>query len=287
MDDTVRINGVLGPEASLPFLSLSGGTSGVQVLSPLLEQIAVGPTDGTVGVVVRNAAATGDAKLLLDANNQGGVAELKVLAGGNCELNAQFQFISFNNTSGLANLAIEPNIGGSNNGEVIFGYGFVNLSDRALKQNAPSEEHLVALLDLWSPQWKWWGRQRAIGTGAYERYCTLGLYAFGGNAPNVSRASSMKEACIAVNRFMRHRFPNGTWTSTAVLLNPRIGLHRDMQNMVGELNHAITLGNFTGGRVWIEDDEGISIEKISKNGTVRKLKGLWIDIPDKPRATLS
>ena len=70
VDDTLRINGVLAPEASLPFLSLSGGTSGVQVLSPLLEQIAVGPTNGTVGVVVRNAAATGEASLLLDANNQ-------------------------------------------------------------------------------------------------------------------------------------------------------------------------------------------------------------------------
>ena len=124
----------------------------------------------------------------------------------------------------------------------------------------PSEERLVALLDQWSLQWTWRGRQRAIGAGAYERYCTLGLYAFGGNAPNVSKASSMKEACIAVNRFMRHRFPHGTWTSIAVLLNPRIGLHRDMQNMVGKLNHAITLGTFNGGRVWIEDDEGTSIE---------------------------
>ena len=84
----------------------------------------------------------------------------------------------------------------------------------------PSEERLVALLDQWSLQWTWRGRQRAIGAGAYERYCTLGLYAFGGNAPNVSKASSMKEACIAVNRFMRHRFPHGTWTSIAVLLNP-------------------------------------------------------------------
>ncbi|OLQ10182.1 hypothetical protein AK812_SmicGene6059 [Symbiodinium microadriaticum] len=111
----------------------------------------------------------------------------------------------------------------------------------------PSEERLVALLDQWSLQWTWRGRQRAIGAGAYERYCTLGLYAFGGNAPNVSKASSMKEACIAVNRFMRHRFPHGTWTSIAVLLNPRIGLHRDMQNMVGKLNHAITLGTFNGG----------------------------------------
>ena len=132
VDDTLRINGALAPEASLPFLTLSGGSSGVQVLSPLLEQIAVGPTDGTVGMVIRNAATTGEAAVLLDANNQAGVAELKVRAGGNCELNALFQFISFNTTNGLANLAIEPNM---NDGEVIFGYGFVNLSDRSLKEN--------------------------------------------------------------------------------------------------------------------------------------------------------
>ena len=97
----------------------------MQVLSPLLEQIAV------VGMVIRNASPTGAASLLLDSNNQNGVAELVVLS------------ISFNNTSGLANLAIEPNIGGQNDGEVIFGYGFVNLSDRALKENVraiPEEE---------------------------------------------------------------------------------------------------------------------------------------------------
>ena len=155
MDDTVRINGVLGPEASLPFLSLSGGTSGVQVLSPLLEQIAVGPTNGTVGVVVRNAAATGEASLLLDANNQNGVAELKALAGGGVQLNSLFQFISMNNTNGLANLAIEPNTGGSLNGEVIFGYGHLNASDRRLKTNIRRvpNQHVQRLFDAVEPQY--------------------------------------------------------------------------------------------------------------------------------------
>ena len=43
VDDTLRVNGAIAPEASLPFLSLTGGSSGVQVLSPLLEQIAVVP----------------------------------------------------------------------------------------------------------------------------------------------------------------------------------------------------------------------------------------------------
>ena len=58
---------------------------------------------------VRNAAPTGEASLLLPGRH-----------GRACRFQ---QFISFNNRSGLANLAIEPNIGESSDGE-IFGYGF-------------------------------------------------------------------------------------------------------------------------------------------------------------------
>ena len=154
VDDTLRFNGALAPEASLPFLTLYGGSSGVQVLSPLLEQIAVGAPGETVGMVVRNAAPTGAASLLLDSNNQNGVAELVVLSGGGVQLNSFQQFISFNNTSGLANMAIEPNIGGQNNGEVIFAYGFTNLSDRAVKENirAIPEKELQETFDAVDPQ---------------------------------------------------------------------------------------------------------------------------------------
>ena len=153
VDDTLRINGVIAPEASLPFLSLSGGSSGVQVLSPLLEQIAVAP-NGSVGLVARNAAATGDASLILDSNAQNGLVELKALAGGGVQMNTLFQFMSFNTTNGIANLAIEPNIGGSNNGELIFGYGFVNLSDKALKTNVRdlSEKELQETFDAVEPR---------------------------------------------------------------------------------------------------------------------------------------
>ena len=122
----------------------------------------------------------------------------------------------------------------------------------------PTEHNLVELLDLWSRQWKHKGRWRAIGAGSYDIYCTVGLYVFAGNAPCLSKASIAKEACAALNHFLRDRFPDGKWTSLAVILNPRIGLHRDMGNMIGMPNHAIAVGDFTGGRVWIEDDEGMA-----------------------------
>ena len=66
----------------------------------------------------------------------------------------------------------------------------------------------------------------------------------------------MKKACNAVNHFLRERFPTQTWTSIAVLYNPSMPLHRDILNMIGHANHAITLGNFMEGRVWIEDENG-------------------------------
>ena len=66
----------------------------------------------------------------------------------------------------------------------------------------------------------------------------------------------MKKACIVVNHFLREHFPNQTWTSIAVLYNPSMPLHRDILNMIGHANHAITLGNFMEGRVWIEDENG-------------------------------
>ena len=131
VDDTFRVNGAIACEASLPFLSLSGGTSGVQVLSPLL----VGPPGGTVGTVIRNVAPTGESTVLLDSNNQAGLAELKVLSIGGCQLNAPDQTIALNTSSGPANLLIEANTGGGSDGEVICFYGFQNLSDESLKTN--------------------------------------------------------------------------------------------------------------------------------------------------------
>ena len=113
----------------------------------------------------------------------------------------------------------------------------------------PSEASLVQLLDAWSLRWKRKGRVRAVGPGAYEKYCTLGLYAHGGIS-GITWASNDEDACQAVNHFLKSRFPGKTWTSIAILCNPKMGLHHDLMNLKGHMNHAVTLGSFSGGRVW-------------------------------------
>ena len=112
----------------------------------------------------------------------------------------------------------------------------------------PSEANLVRLLDLWSAGWKHRGRTRAVGPGAYERYATLGLFGHGGVV--------------------------GVWNAT--------GLHRDIQNMPGHSNHALALGDYTGGRVWIEDDGGDSTAWLADKKGGRELRGRWLDMHDNP-----
>ena len=85
-----------------------------------------------------------------------------------------------------------------------------------------------------------------------------------------------EDACAAVNGFLRSRFPSGTWTSIAVLFNPRMGLHRDIQNMPGHSNHALALRDYTGGRVWIEDDDGDSTTWLADKKGGRELRGRWL-----------
>ena len=135
-------------------LSVRSDRTVMSCSSPMLPAAKLVVPNGSVGIVARNAAATGDASLILDSNAQNGLVELKALAGGGVQMNTLFQFMSFNTTNGLANLAIEPNIGGSNNGELIFGYGFVNLSDKALKTNVRdlSEKELQETFDAVEPR---------------------------------------------------------------------------------------------------------------------------------------
>ena len=78
------------------------------------------------------------ARLFLSTQNNApakGKGELVALANGGVQLNALDQNIVLNTTNSTANLVIEPNTGGGNNGEVICFYGFQNLSDERLKTN--------------------------------------------------------------------------------------------------------------------------------------------------------
>ena len=158
VNDTLRVNGVIAPEASLPYLFLSGGTTGLEMNTKFAAVTGLGDPGGFCELAVINQAPTGVARLFLSTQNNapaGGRGELVALANGGVQLNALNQFISLNTTSGIANLAVEPNTGGSSNGEVIFGYGHLNASDRRLKTNIRRvpEQHVQRLFEAVEPQY--------------------------------------------------------------------------------------------------------------------------------------
>ena len=141
-----------------PYLFLSGGTTGLEMNTKFAAVTGVGDPGGFCELAVINQAPTGVARLFLSTQNNapaGGRGELVALANGGVQLNALNQFISLNTTSGLASLAVEPNTGGSSNGEVIFGYGHLNASDRRLKTNIRRvpEQHVQRLFDAVEPQY--------------------------------------------------------------------------------------------------------------------------------------
>ncbi|OLP89116.1 hypothetical protein AK812_SmicGene29482 [Symbiodinium microadriaticum] len=138
VNDTLRVNGAIAPEASLPYLFLSGGTTGLEMNTKFAAVTGLGDPGGFCELAVINQAPTGVARLFLSTQNNapaGGRGELVALANGGVQLNALNQNIALNTTGGTANLVIEPNTGGASNGEVICFYGFQNLSDERLKTN--------------------------------------------------------------------------------------------------------------------------------------------------------
>ena len=103
----------------------------------------------TTGLVIKNTATTGVARLQLDANTAAGFAQLEVAPTGNCTLNAPGQEIWLQNRlTGQAPLIVETN------GVVTTAYGQNDLSDEKVKRNVRDAdlEELQAIFDRAAPK---------------------------------------------------------------------------------------------------------------------------------------
>ena len=69
VNDTLRVNGAIAPEASLPYLFLSGGTTGLEMNTKFAAVTGLGDPGGFCELAVINQAPTGVARLFLAAQN--------------------------------------------------------------------------------------------------------------------------------------------------------------------------------------------------------------------------
>ena len=165
--NSVLYNAIVSSPA---YLELIGGSTGVQAQGDL--QVVATVNSGNVTAEAMNLAPVGNARLRVACGSGEGL--LTTSSAGGVELFAPNQAIFLRTSSaGQANLIVESNTGGANDGEVIVNYGFQNLSDEKLKHEVePAElEELQQLFDAVAPKWYRrtdGGQKRTLGFIANE-----------------------------------------------------------------------------------------------------------------------
>ncbi|CAE7343240.1 unnamed protein product [Symbiodinium sp. CCMP2592] len=88
---------------------------------------------------------------------------------------------------------------------------------------------------------------------ASRAYFNLGAFSFdnGTRSGIFQRTEQFSDVLRFLNAFMQLQFPGASWSSLCVSHNVRTRLHTDAGNASGTLNHTVSLGNFSGGEIWI------------------------------------
>ena len=68
--------------------------------------------------------------------------------------------------------------------------------------------------------------------------------------------------CVALNGFLAPLFPQSSWNSICVAHNIVTAAHRDTANVEGSWNLSVSLGEFTGGQLWLADDKASTFRYI-------------------------
>ena len=86
-----------------------------------------------------------------------------------------------------------------------------------------------------------------------DAYFNLGAFGFddGKRIGIFQRTEQFSDIVRFLNSFLSLRFPGGSWSSICVSHNVRTLLHTDAGNRPGSSNFTISLGNFSGGEIWI------------------------------------
>ena len=59
-----------------------------------------------------------------------------------------------------------------------------------------------------------------------------------------------------INAFLSEVWPAGTWNAVCVGRNAAARAHRDLANTPGSTNLTLSVGDFAGGQLWVEDVNG-------------------------------
>ena len=73
--------------------------------------------------------------------------------------------------------------------------------------------------------------------------------------PSAERCS-LPQLLQVINAFLSEVWPAGTWNAVCVGRNTTARAHRDLANTPGSVNLTLSVGEFAGGQLWVEDVNG-------------------------------
>ena len=112
-------------------------------------------------------------------------------------------------------------------------------------------------------------RKRKINEGTAS--VAFGAYSHGNHYGVIQKTCIYPNVSIYINRFLKHHGAKGSWSSVQLGWNCPIGAHKDVHNLSDTMNWNITLGNFSGGRLWLEST--LSASQASEDQQVQLCDG--------------
>ncbi|CAE7346231.1 GIP [Symbiodinium natans] len=92
------------------------------------------------------------------------------------------------------------------------------------------------------------------GRGAVAHSLVGGLYSHGSKYGITKRSMDLPWTTRFINACMKSKV-NGSWTSFALLKGVQTSVHKDVHNIPGRETITISLGNFSGGELWVHQPE--------------------------------
>ncbi|OLP94992.1 Retrovirus-related Pol polyprotein from transposon TNT 1-94 [Symbiodinium microadriaticum] len=142
-------------------------------------------------------------------------------------------------------------------------YVGAELKDEVIQNEAMAREVLskgpITYQDVWEVL-----RSAALPTSPKRpRMWVFGYYCHGGIVGITNLTRQRPNLCKLVNAFLQQELPDFTYAAFQIAVDAALAPHRDITNEVGSMSGLIGVSRFEGGRLWVEDRDGMVKRRVA------------------------
>ncbi|OLP82434.1 hypothetical protein AK812_SmicGene36910 [Symbiodinium microadriaticum] len=142
-------------------------------------------------------------------------------------------------------------------------YVGAELKDDVIQNEAMAREVLskgpITYQDVWEVL-----RSAALPTSPKRpRMWVFGYYCHGGIVGITNLTRQRPNLCKLFNAFLQQELPDFTYAAFQIAVDAALAPHRDITNEVGSMSGLIGVSRFEGGRLWVEDRDGMVKRRVA------------------------